>query len=102
MDLRRPLAHLASRPAWAAPVAAVCCLLFAAAGTTLDVPQLSLVGALGQWDGGWYLSIARAGYWYRPGEQSPVAFFPAYPLAIRAVSQTGLGLSLSGVLLSLA
>jgi hypothetical protein len=36
-------------------------------------------------DGGWYSSIAQQGYTYRPNEMSSVAFFPAYPLAMRLV-----------------
>lgn len=40
------------------------------------------------WDAGWYYRIAERGYFYTPGStpdrQSPVAFFPAYPLAMRA------------------
>jgi hypothetical protein len=44
-----------------------------------------------QWDGRWYKSIVREGYSYRPATRSNVAFFPAYPLAVRAVmSATGL------------
>jgi hypothetical protein len=37
------------------------------------------------WDGAWYSSIAEHGYTYRPNEMSSVAFFPAYPLAMRVV-----------------
>jgi hypothetical protein len=37
------------------------------------------------WDAGWYWSIAEAGYRYLPGQQSNVAFFPGYPLAMRAL-----------------
>ena len=44
-----------------------------------------------QGDSGWYYRIADSGYFYTPGHQSPVAFFPAYPLAVRA-----LGLVLGG------
>lgn len=36
-----------------------------------------------QYDGAWYLGIVRAGYSYVPGQQSSVAFFPAYPSAVR-------------------
>jgi hypothetical protein len=36
-----------------------------------------------RWDGGWYVTIAGNGYAYTPGTMSAVAFFPAYPLAIR-------------------
>ncbi len=39
-----------------------------------------------QFDAGWYDRIATRGYDHVPDSQSPVAFFPAYPLAIRAVS----------------
>ncbi|HEV2759203.1 MAG TPA: hypothetical protein VGV86_06495 [Acidimicrobiales bacterium] len=38
-----------------------------------------------QWDSGWYREIAANGYSYVVGQQSTVAFFPAYPLAVRAV-----------------
>jgi Gpi18-like mannosyltransferase len=37
------------------------------------------------WDGGWYLHIAQHGYSYRPHQQSSVAFFPVYPVAVRLV-----------------
>jgi hypothetical protein len=37
------------------------------------------------WDGGWYLHIAQHGYSYHPHQQSSVAFFPVYPLAMRLV-----------------
>ncbi len=37
-----------------------------------------------QWDSGWYHEIASKGYSYVAGRQSSVAFFPAYPLAVRA------------------
>jgi hypothetical protein len=38
-----------------------------------------------QGDSGWYYSIVENGYFYHPGQQSSVAFFPAYPLLVRAV-----------------
>jgi len=42
--------------------------------------------AFGWWDGWWYTGIARRGYrFFRPDRQSPVAFFPAFPLGIRAL-----------------
>ena len=37
-----------------------------------------------QWDSGWYHRIASDGYSYIAGQQSTVAFFPAYPLVVRA------------------
>lgn len=38
-----------------------------------------------QWDSGWYERIASEGYSFVAGRQSSVAFFPAYPLTMRAV-----------------
>ena len=43
-------------------------------------------GALCRFDGNWYIGIATEGYSYDPARPSNVAFFPAYPLAARAVS----------------
>ena len=39
-----------------------------------------------QWDSGWYVAIADGGYGYVEGQQSKIAFFPAYPLLLRAFS----------------
>ncbi|UZN03002.1 glycosyltransferase family 39 protein [Cellulomonas sp. S1-8] len=38
-----------------------------------------------QYDAAWYLGIVRGGYSYSPGQQSSVAFFPAYPLSVGAL-----------------
>jgi hypothetical protein len=38
-----------------------------------------------RWDGGWYATISHTGYSFTPGAMSSVAFFPAYPLAMRLV-----------------
>ena len=42
----------------------------------------------GRWDAGWYIGIAERGYsyWGNLSRQSNVAFFPAYPLAMRATA----------------
>ena len=53
------------------------------------------------WDSGWYKHIAEEGYSYTPGEQSSVAFFPVYPLAIRAVEVLGPNVYQAGVLVTL-
>ena len=42
------------------------------------------VNMLSRWDAGWYVEIARDGYRYEPGMPSNAAFFPLYPLLIRA------------------
>jgi hypothetical protein len=48
----------------------------------LDLPS--------RWDTGWYLGIATTGYSYAPDStaqyQQNIAFFPAYPMAMRALS----------------
>ena len=38
------------------------------------------------WDSGWYFDIARRGYYFDPEGQSSIAFFPLYPLLMRAVA----------------
>jgi Mannosyltransferase (PIG-V) len=51
-------------------------------------PSIHPLSALGSsWDGGWYLKIAQHGYpahMYQEGLGSRWAFFPAWPMAIRA------------------
>lgn len=41
-----------------------------------DLPAFVPVRGLTHWDSGWYAAIARDGYFYRPGQQSSIAFFP--------------------------
>lgn len=36
-------------------------------------------------DSGWYYGIATYGYFYNPGQQSSIAFFPSYPLTVRGL-----------------
>jgi hypothetical protein len=56
-----------------------------------------------RWDAGWYRSIVDHGYYFVPGRQSSVAFFPAYPLSMRFLSDTfGGDPSAWGVALTLA
>lgn len=38
------------------------------------------------WDSGWYFDIARRGYYYNPDGQSSIAFFPLYPMLMRAIA----------------
>jgi hypothetical protein len=67
-----------------------------------------LGSVVARWDGGWYLSIARHGYpsFVPAGSgvaaQSSIAFFPGYPIAMRALSAS-LGISpvLAGCVVSL-
>ena len=59
------------------------------------------VDAFGWWDGWWYVGIARRGYrFFRPNRQSPVAFFPAFPLAMRLLGWVVGGPLVAGFLLT--
>ena len=58
----------------------------------LDGP--AWLDALFQGDSAWYHRIAEEGYSYTPGQQSPIAFFPVYPLLVAGVG-TVLGADLS-------
>ena len=55
-----------------------------------------------RWDSGWYREIAENGYSLLPGRQSPVAFFPAYPLAMRVLGAVVGGPLTAGIVLTLA
>src|SRR5690606_31452161 len=52
-------------------------------------PEHFVGGALfepwARWDAAWYRAIALDGYEYYPGVQSSVAFWPSYPLLLRAL-----------------
>jgi hypothetical protein len=59
--------------------------------------------AYARFDSGWYRKIAVEGYSYAgPGQQSTVAFFPAYPAAMRAVGTVIGSVAVAGVLVTLA
>src|ERR671921_209257 len=61
------------------------------------------VDAFGWWDGWWYVGIAKRGYWFfRPDRQSPVAFFPVYPMAMRYLGRVVGGPLMAGFLLTVA
>lgn len=53
-----------------------------------------------RWDAGWYRSIVRDGYVYYPGVQSSVAFWPAYPLAVRLLSGVFPSIYITGITLT--
>ncbi|MBF5042752.1 hypothetical protein FGE12_10100 [Aggregicoccus sp. 17bor-14] len=71
-------------------------------GAPLPGPIDAVLDGWAGWDSNWYLRIAREGYFFHPGEQSSVAFFPLYPLTLRAVSALGLAPIVAGALISLA
>jgi hypothetical protein len=51
------------------------------------------------YDAGWYLQIATEGYDYVPGQQSSIAFFPVYPLTMRALGTLIGDVQVAGTLL---
>ena len=55
---------------------------------------------LSRWDGIWYLRVARGGYLLVPGRPSDTAFFPLYPVALRALHHLGLGWGAVGPVVS--
>lgn len=55
-----------------------------------------------RYDGGWYTMIAEHGYGYVPGHQSNVAFFPGYPLTMRAVGAVLDNIPLAGIVITMA
>lgn len=67
-------------------------------------PDHRWLDTFARWDTGWYWHIASQGYFYEgPGRQSAVAFFPAYPFAMRTAARVIPGdLIVSGVVLTLA
>ncbi|MFL5345752.1 MAG: mannosyltransferase family protein [Hyalangium sp.] len=69
-------------------------------GAVLRLADYFSMGWVG-WDSGWYKLIAEQGYSYTPGVQSPVAFFPLYPLAIRALMALGASVYSGGILVTL-
>ncbi|MBU4213760.1 MAG: hypothetical protein KJ792_03790 [Actinobacteria bacterium] len=49
-----------------------------------------------RWDSAWYWRIAAGGYFYHPGHQSSIAFFPVFPLAARALAPFVGGTQIAG------
>ncbi len=56
---------------------------------TGPTPRLAGLQALGRWDAAWYLDIARNGYrslYFGRSTHASEAFFPGYPLLVRALT----------------
>ncbi|MEI6289134.1 MAG: mannosyltransferase family protein [Chloroflexota bacterium] len=49
-------------------------------------PESPFLSLWAKWDSQYYYDIVVNGYWFTPGQQSNVAFFPFYPLLVRMVS----------------
>lgn len=54
------------------------------AAAVLSVEVYPLVNIWSRWDAGWYQHIAKHGYQFIPGRESNAAFFPIYPMLMRA------------------
>lgn len=55
-----------------------------------------------RWDAGWYEQIAARGYTFSPTAQSAAAYFPVYPLLMRAVMGLGPNVFVAGILVTWA
>jgi hypothetical protein len=69
-------------------------------GGQVPFPGREWLGGLFHWDGGWYTGIAGDGYSFRPGTQANVAFFPAYPLAMRLLTAVVRNEVVAGIVVS--
>ena len=69
-------------------------------GYTGGEERSSIFGLLHSWDGRWYKTVAENGYLLEPGRQSDPAFFPLYPLLMRAGHALGLSYATAGVLIA--
>lgn len=66
-----------------------------------DASTPGYVDSLCNWDGIWYARIASDGYFYTPARHSSVAFFPAYPIAGRLLTNvTGMRTEVSLLVVS--
>ncbi len=70
--------------------------------TTNELAAYPFIDLWIRWDAGWYQAISTTGYDFSPIQQSAVAFFPLYPLLMRAVSWFGVNSFVSGILLTAA
>ncbi len=97
---------------WLAGAGTVATVGFGPARNAFDPPGVTrgfgwlgdlLAAPAARWDAAWYLVIAHLGYApaLGPFTSARDAFFPLYPLGLRALSDTGLPPVLAGVLLSL-
>lgn len=97
---------------WAAGVATILAFGFGPRRHAFDPPGMMrgfgwlgdlLAAPAARWDSAWYMVIAEHGYRPEFGAftASRTAFFPLYPLGLRAISELGVPLVLAGVLLSL-
>jgi hypothetical protein len=54
--------------------------------TVLPFRSSKFLEIFAAWDSGWYFDVARRGYYWHANGQSSIAFFPLYPMLIRAAT----------------
>jgi len=65
--------------------------------TTRAFAPLPFVDMWIRWDAGWYQGIATDGYYFSRSEQSSVAYFPLYPMGLRALVWAGVNPFIAGI-----
>jgi len=60
----------------------------------------SLLNLFFKWDSQWYMSIVEKGYFYIPGKESSVGFFPLYPMLVKVFSMIFRNPKLTGFIIS--
>jgi hypothetical protein len=55
-------------------------------GFSMPFENAKFLETFAAWDSGWYWDIASRGYYFHADAQSSIAFFPLYPLLMRAVA----------------
>jgi hypothetical protein len=80
--------------------AALAVHVFGPVGWIRSVERAHALGALEAWDGHWYRMVASSGYLLVPGRQSDPAFFPLFPILLRAGHALGLGYSTAGMVIA--
>jgi hypothetical protein len=73
---------------------------FGPTGLTRLVSHAHAFGPLESWDARWYRMVASTGYLLVPGRQSDPAFFPVFPMLMRAGHAVGLGYGTAGLVLA--
>ena len=75
-------------------------------GVAMPFASVRFAETFAAWDSGWYWTIARNGYAHEASIQSSIAFFPLYPLLMRALAWPFGGgdraLWVAGIVISLA
>jgi len=73
---------------------------FGPGGWIRHVEHAHALGPLVAWDGRWYRMVASGGYLLLPGRQSDPAFFPLFPVLLRAGHALGLSYDAAGLVLA--